>query len=187
MISIRPRASRRGEGLKNQLPTQRNKKVYAVLAMTLLVAKMILFERVNFGQPPFEFVLVSAIIPLALLFGTIGIVGMSVGCTLAHAFNFIGVADVLGAGISVFLGCSLAYRFVQKSRFAGRYFLANLIITAFMTILMGASYAYINNIPFEMGMLAVFGSIWIGVNIVGYLLLLVVGRVLSNYGVIDQW
>lgn len=169
---------------KDGLLTNRKKNVFALSAMTLLVAKMILLERFRFGQPPFEFVIVSAIIPLAILFGVVGVVGMSIGCTIAHSLNFIGFADVFGAGGSVLLGCSLAYTVVKKTSFPGRFFVANLITTASMAIIMGTSWAYIFNLPLEAGIQAVFASIWIGLNIVGYLLQQTLKRLLVHYQVI---
>lgn len=164
---------------------KRRKTVFALSAMTLLVFKMVALERFRIGQPPFQFVVVAAIIPLAILFGIIGIVGMSIGCTIVHSLNYIGLVDVLGAGSSVLLGCGLAYKFVHKTRSSVRFFLGNLIITASMTAIMGAGRAYLFNLSLEAGMLGVFTSVWIGLNIMGYLLQETLRRLLTHYQVID--
>lgn len=164
------------------------RKIIVVLSATaLLMLKMILLEKFSIGQPPFEFVIVAAIIPVAILFGVIGIVGISIGCTIAHSLNFIGLVDVVGVSTSVLLGTSLAYIFIKKTRFPGRFFLANLIITFSMTTIWGISWAYHFNIPVELGMQTIFASVWIGLNIVGYLLQQAIRRVMVHYQVIDPF
>lgn len=164
---------------------RQRKTVFALSAMALLVLKMVVLERFRIGQPPFQFVIVAAIIPLAILFGIIGIVGMSIGCTIAHSLNYIGLVDVLGAGSSVLIGCGLAYKFVRKTKSPIRFFLGNLIITASMTTIMGVGQAYLFNLSVEAGMLSVFTSVWIGLNVIGYLLQETLRQLLTHYQVID--
>lgn len=143
--------------------------VAGVSIITLIVAKMAGLESLHFGSFPLEIKLVAVLLPLAMVFGWYGIAGMTLGCTLAHAVNFNGYLDIFSAGIAAFLGSIISYNIFRKYNTPLGLFAGTLVITAVWTIVFGFYQVFVFQLPFSTGFLATLSSIWIAVNVIGYL------------------
>jgi len=139
------------------------------LLATFVVAKMIGLEGLRIGSAPFEFKLVTALLPFAMVFGIYGIIGISVGCPLAHLASSYNPFNAGAAFLAASSGSVLSYLIFKRYRGPTGLFLGGLVITVAWTLIFGTYYAGEVGLPLTEGLTSTMSSLWIGVNLVGFL------------------
>jgi hypothetical protein len=143
--------------------------VVASLAL-LLAVKMVVFEPVELPFPPYDLVLVAALLPFAMVLGWPGVVALAAGCTAAHVVHGFGVVDAAATGGSVFLGGLAAFRLAARHDAAG--LVAGAWILTFAVSLGTAVGPATLGVPFEAAALAAFLRVWVPIHLLGLPLVL---------------
>jgi len=107
----------------------------AAILAALYGAYVLLFGFISFG--PLQFRLVDALIPLSILFGPAGIVGVTIGCFLGNALGpNLGVVDIVGGPTANFLAATLAWAITRK-QFRGGWILAVSLEVVVVSVIVG--------------------------------------------------
>jgi len=142
--------------------------ITGLLIIAFVVAKMVGLESVTFGAGVFQLRVVASLLPLAMVFRRYGVLGISIGCPLAHLMAtgrlenaFFAFASALGGSVSSYL----VYR---RSGTLMALFAGALVITFFWTTAYGSYFSVASGIPLLDGLADTLSSLWIGVNVVGF-------------------
>ena len=111
----------------------------------------------------------DALLPLSMIFGWPCAAGLGLGCLVANVYGGLGVVDIIGGSVANIIACGLAWKIGGNSRIYRR-FLATLVLTATLTVIVGGYLSVIFNVPLEFGLLGVFVGSVISVNILGFLI-----------------
>lgn len=153
--------------------------LYAVLVVALAPISFL----------PFQVRFADALLPLAILFGWPAALGLSIGAAVGNMtggllggfFPASSIAvDVAGGSLANLLAALVAWKLGARGQKTigklGSWFLVTVSQTLLVSIIVGSYLGAILSLPLEVSIPGVlFGSI-IAINIVGFLLLLVVGR-----------
>lgn len=150
----------------------RIKILLTIVTALFFIAKMILFEPISLGTGTLRFETVAIFIPLALIFGWLGVASLGIACFLAHLVKGLGIIDSTGAGISIFLGSAVAYLFVKKFiDLRLKYFIGVWIQLAIISVGIGITASLVRDVNVYFAIANVFGNIWVGIVVIGYLIL----------------
>ncbi len=149
-------------------------KSMTIIAGTLLtifvVSKMVGFETLSIGLTPFQFRFVTALLPFAMVFRKYGVIGISAGCPLAHLLAFGSLFNAGAAFLSAFIGSFSSYLIFTRYRSIIGLFVGTLVITATWVFIFGTYYSYSVDSPILSGLSVTFLSLWVGVNVIGFVL-----------------
>jgi len=145
---------------------------------------MVGLERVQIGSAPFEFKLVAALLPLAMVFGIYGIIGISLGCPLAHLASSYSAFNAGAALLAATSGSIFSYLVFKRYHGPMGLFLGSLVITMAWTLIFGTYHASEAGLPLSDGLTSTLSSLWIGVNLVGFLVVEGIRR-LAHGGLLD--
>jgi hypothetical protein len=152
----------------------------ASLLVVFIVGKMVGLESIAFGAAPFEFKIVAAMLPLAMVFGRYGIAGIGIGCPLAHLIAFGSVVNAGFAFFAAFGGSLASYLLYKRYRGPLGLVVGSITILAFWTFVFGGYFAYDSNLPLVSGFWQTFSSLWIGINFVGVAVALLIRQAIEH-------
>lgn len=156
------------------LSEQKLSLVGGTLLAVFVVGKMVGLESISLGAPPFEFRLVAVLLPFAMVFRKFGILGIGIGCPLAHLIAFGSIANAGFAFFAAFGGSIFSYGVYKKYSNPFGLFVGSVVILAFWTFIFGAYFSYETNLPLLAGLWQTLSSLWIGVNVVGFVVSLLI-------------
>ncbi len=142
------------------------------IALTAIFAAMyaigvILLAPISFGI--YQVRVADALLPLSIIFGFPAALGLSLGCFIANLYANLSIVDVFGGAIANFVACVLAW-FIGRGGIIRR-FLACLIETLIITVIVGGYLSLIFEVPVEVSLLGVLVGSLIAINILGFMLL----------------
>ncbi len=123
----------------------------------------------------FQVRIVDALLTLAILFGWLTIIGVSLGTIVANFFGGLGVIDVIGGTVANFIAPFLAWKIGSgKRKFSWIYAIICEILI--VTIIVGSYLSYLFNVPLLLGLSGVLIGSIIAIGLLGYLLLTALSR-----------
>jgi len=135
---------------------------------------VLVFGFISFG--PLQFRLVDALIPLSIVLGPAGIVGVTLGCFIGNALGpNLGVIDIIGGPAANLLAATLAYLITRK-QFRGSWILAVSVEIAVIAAIVGTYVVVLTGVPFLVNWLQILASEIVIIGVVGYPLLKAVHR-----------
>ncbi len=127
-------------------------------------------EKVNIGSFPLEIHIVAALLPLAMIFGRVGIVATTIGCACAHLFALAPPIEIVAAASSAFLGSYLAYRLVRNGITYGRMLAGCLLITLVWSVIMSGEWSLVSQWAWTLTFALMLSRLFLAVNLFGFLL-----------------
>jgi hypothetical protein len=165
--------------MRGQLTKNSEGKLFLVASLLLVVfilGKMVGLESVVFGTGVFEFRFVAALLPFAMIFRRYGIVGISVGCPLAHLLATGSLMNAFLAFGAAFGGSVSSYFLYKQREGLATIFLGTIAITVFWTVIFGTYFSFSSQVSLATGFSDTLSSLWMGVNVVGFALAAVLWR-----------
>jgi uncharacterized membrane protein len=164
--STRSATTNPGVGGKRVKIDSRDVASIAVFAALYAVIVVVL-APISFGI--YQVRLADALLPLSMVFGIPGAVGLSLGCLVANVYGGLGLVDIVGGTIANFAACTFAWYVGRKGGFARRV-LGSFAETAILTLIVGGYLSLIFDVPVELGLFGVLIGSVIAVNVLGLLL-----------------
>ncbi len=109
----------------------------------------------------------DAMLPLAMIFGLPGALGLSLGCLVSNVFGGLGIVDIVGGATANLVACTLAWYIGRKGRGAQRY-LGTVAITVVVALIVGGYLSVLLSVPLEISLLGVLVGEMIAVNLIGF-------------------
>ncbi len=109
----------------------------------------------------------DAMLPLAMIFGLPGALGLSLGCLVSNVFGGLGIVDIVGGATANLVACTLAWYIGRKGRGAQR-FLGTVAITVVVALIVGGYLSVLLSVPLEISLLGVLVGEMIAVNLIGF-------------------
>jgi hypothetical protein len=135
---------------------------------------MVGFESLTVGAGLLQFKVVASLLPLAMVFRKFGVAGISIGCPLAHLLATGSVESALFAFASAFGGSVSAYLVYRKYGNLVGLFIGTVLISVVWTTVYGFYFSLASSLPVPAALTATLSSLWIGVNVVGLALTIVI-------------
>ena len=96
------------------------KKLAVVTVFAALYAVGVVFlAPISFGIVQVR--VADAMLPLAMIFGLPGALGLSLGCLVSNVFGGLGIVDIVGGATANLVACTLAWYIGRKGRGAQRF------------------------------------------------------------------
>ena len=142
------------------------KKLAVVTVFAALYAVGVVFlAPISFGIVQVR--VADAMLPLAMIFGLPGALGLSLGCLVSNVFGGLGIVDIIGGASANLVACTLAWYIGRKGRGAQR-FLGTVAITAVVALIVGGYLSWLLQVPLEISLLGVLIGEMIAVNLIGF-------------------
>jgi len=142
------------------------KKLAVVTVFAALYAVGVVFlAPISFGIVQVR--VADAMLPLAMIFGLPGALGLSLGCLVSNVFGGLGIVDIVGGATANLVACSLAWYIGRKGRGAQR-FLGTVAITVAVGLIVGGYLSWLLQVPVEISILGVLIGELIAVNLIGF-------------------
>ncbi len=142
------------------------KKLAVVTVFAALYAVGVVFlAPISFGI--FQVRVADAMLPLSMIFGLPGALGLSLGCLVSNVFGGLGIVDIVGGAAANLVACTLAWYIGRKGRGAQR-FLGTVAITAVVGLIVGGYLSWLLQVPLEISLLGVLIGEMIAVNLIGF-------------------
>ena len=142
------------------------KKLAVVTVFAALYAVGVVFlAPISFGIVQVR--VADAMLPLAMIFGLPGALGLSLGCLVSNVFGGLGIVDIVGGASANLVACTLAWYIGRKGRGAQR-FLGTVAITAVVALIVGGYLSWLLQVPLEISLLGVLIGEMIAVNLIGF-------------------
>ncbi|MFQ5908346.1 MAG: hypothetical protein ACE5JE_05925 [Thermoplasmata archaeon] len=156
--------------------------IAAISFAVVLVSKMILLEPLTLSGFGLSVVVVAALLPLALLLGSPGILIITVACGVAHWVNDGVVADAVIAAVAVGVATFVAYLAVHRNRSPLRWIAAGWILTAlFVAVMTLGTFLVFGHEPVTV-LTTVLARVWIAINLVGIPVAILASHVTRRVG-----
>jgi len=142
------------------------KKLAVVTVFAALYAVGVVFlAPISFGIVQVR--VADAMLPLAMIFGLPGALGLSLGCLVSNVFGGLGIVDIIGGASANLIACSLAWYIGRKGKGAQR-FLGTVAITVVVGLIVGGYLSWLIQVPLEISILGVVVGEVIAVNLIGF-------------------
>jgi uncharacterized membrane protein len=142
------------------------KKLAVVTVFAALYAVGVVFlAPISFGIVQVR--VADAMLPLAMIFGLPGALGLSLGCLVSNVFGGLGIVDIVGGATANLVACTLAWYIGRKGRGAQR-FLGTVAITVVVALIVGGYLSVLLSVPLEISLLGVLVGEMIAVNFIGF-------------------
>jgi uncharacterized membrane protein len=142
------------------------KKLAVVTVFAALYAVGVVFlAPISFGIVQVR--VADAMLPLAMIFGLPGALGLSLGCLVSNVFGGLGIVDIIGGASANLIACSLAWYIGRKGR-GTRRFLGTLAITVVVSLIVGGYLSWLLQVPLEISLLGVLVGEVLAVNLIGF-------------------
>jgi uncharacterized membrane protein len=142
------------------------KKLAVVTVFAALYAVGVVFlAPISFGIVQVR--VADAMLPLAMIFGLPGALGLSLGCLVSNVFGGLGIVDIIGGASANLIACSLAWYIGRKAKVAQR-FLGTVAITVVVGLIVGGYLSWLLQVPLEISVLGVVVGEVIAVNLIGF-------------------
>ncbi len=142
------------------------KKLAVVTVFAALYAVGVVFlAPISFGIVQVR--VADAMLPLAMIFGLPGALGLSLGCLVSNVFGGLGIVDIVGGASANLVACTLAWYIGRKGRSAQR-FLGTVAITVTVGLIVGGYLSWLLQVPLEISLLGVLIGEMIAVNLIGF-------------------
>ena len=142
------------------------KKLAVVTVFASLYAVGVVFlAPISFGIVQVR--VADAMLPLAMIFGLPGALGLSLGCLVSNVFGGLGIVDIIGGASANLIACSLAWYIGRKGKGAQR-FLGTVAITVDVGLIVGGYLSWLIQVPLEISILGVVVGEVIAVNLIGF-------------------
>ena len=142
------------------------KKLAVVTVFAALYAVGVVFlAPISFGIVQVR--VADAMLPLAMIFGLPGALGLSLGCLVSNVFGGLGIVDIVGGASANLVACTLAWYIGRKGRGAQR-FLGTVAITVVVGLIVGGYLSWLLQVPLEISLLGVLIGEMIAVNLIGF-------------------
>ncbi|HYA78326.1 MAG TPA: QueT transporter family protein [Verrucomicrobiae bacterium] len=142
------------------------KKLAVVTVFASLYAVGVVFlAPISFGIVQVR--VADAMLPLAMIFGLPGALGLSLGCLVSNVFGGLGIVDIIGGASANLIACSLAWYIGRKGKGAQR-FLGTVAITVVVGLIVGGYLSWLIQVPLEISILGVVVGEVIAVNLIGF-------------------
>ena len=142
------------------------KKLAVVTVFAALYAVGVVFlAPISFGIVQVR--VADAMLPLAMIFGLPGALGLSLGCLVSNVFGGLGIVDIVGGASANLVACTLAWYIGRKGRGAQR-FLGTVAITVVIALIVGGYLSWLLQVPLEISLLGVLIGEIIAVNLIGF-------------------
>lgn len=116
----------------------------------------------------------DSLIPISALFGWPAIVGVSLGCIVANVYGGLGLIDIVFGSLANLLASLCAYMLRKRP------FVACFSSTIVITVIVGGYLWILFNVPLEFSLIGVFLGSFISMNLLGYVLLKVLSRIVGR-------
>jgi len=157
----------------------------SLLLVLFIIGKMVGLEAISFGAPPFQFRLVASLLPFAMVFRRYGIAGIAVGCPLAHLLATGSMVNSGFAFVAAASGSVSSYYVFRKHRNSIALFVGTLLISLSWSVVFGVYLSTSTHLALLSAFSATLSSLWIGVNIIGFVFAWTVNKVSSLWGVLN--
>ena len=142
------------------------KKLAVVTVFAALYAVGVVFlAPISFGIVQVR--VAEAMLPLAMIFGLPGALGLSLGCLVSNVFGGLGIVDIVGGASANLVACTLAWYIGRKGRGAQR-FLGTVAITVTVGLIVGGYLSWLLQVPLEISLLGVLIGEMIAINLIGF-------------------
>jgi uncharacterized membrane protein len=142
------------------------KKLAVVTVFAALYAVGVVFlAPISFGIVQVR--VADAMLPLAMIFGLPGALGLSLGCLVSNVFGGLGIVDIVGGATANLVACTLAWYIGRRGRGAQR-FLGTVAITVVVGLIVGGYLSWLLQVPLEISLLGVLIGEMIAVNLIGF-------------------
>jgi len=142
------------------------KKLAVVTVFAALYAVGVVFlAPISFGIVQVR--VADAMLPLAMIFGLPGALGLSLGCLVSNVFGGLGIVDIVGGASANLVACTLAWYIGRKGRGAQR-FLGTVAITVVVGLIVGGYLSWLLQVPLEISVIGVVVGEVIAVNLIGF-------------------
>lgn len=142
------------------------KKLAVITVFAALYAVGVVFlAPISFGIVQIR--VADAMLPLAMIFGVPGALGLSLGCLVSNVFGGLGVIDIIGGATANLVACTLAWYIGRKGR-GGQRFLATVAETVVVGLIVGGYLSWLLQVPIEISILGVLIGEVIAVNLIGF-------------------
>lgn len=134
----------------------------------------------------FQVRVADALLPLSMIFGWPGVLGLTIGAFVANFYGGLGPVDMIGGSLANFLATFAAWKIVQRQGRAWRFVGVGLEILV-ITVIVGPYLSYLLAMPFELGVVGVLLGSVVAIGILGSILLFAMSRermlaILRSYG-----
>lgn len=146
-----------------------------------LFLKMVLLEPVVLPLGGMEVILAAALLPLALLLRSSGVVLIAWACGTAHFLHDGAAREALVAALSVGVATAVAYTLVAKDGRTWRWLAAGWTLTAVLALGMATGSTLLLGQAFAPAFAGVLARVWVAVNGVGVPFALLVLRLGRSY------
>ena len=142
------------------------KKLAVVTVFAALYAVGVVFlAPISFGIVQVR--VADAMLPLAMIFGLPGALGLGLGCLVSNVFGGLGIVDIVGGASANLVACTLAWYIGRKGRGAQR-FLGTVAITVVVGLIVGGYLSWLLQVPLEISVIGVVVGEVIAVNLIGF-------------------
>ena len=142
------------------------KKLAVVTVFAALYAVGVVFlAPISFGIVQVR--VADAMLPLTMIFGLPGALGLSLGCLVSNVFGGLGIVDIVGGASANLVACTLAWYIGRKGRGAQR-FMGTVAITVVVGLIVGGYLSWLLQVPLEISLLGVLIGETIAVNLIGF-------------------
>ena len=142
------------------------KKLAVVTVFAALYAVGVVFlAPISFGIVQVR--VADAMLPLAMIFGLPGALGLSLGCLVSNVFGGLGIVDIIGGASANLIACSLAWYIGRKGKSAQR-FLGTVAISVVVGLIVGGYLSWLLQVPLVISLLGVLVGEVIAVNLIGF-------------------
>ena len=121
-------------------------------------------------QLPVQVRVADALLPLAILFGWPGILGVSLGAFIANFFGGLGPVDIVGGSIANFIATYVAWR-IARNRAKPWKLVGVAVEILVVTAIVGSYLSYLIGLPIIVGLTGVFLGSVVAMCILGSILL----------------
>ena len=142
------------------------KKLAVVTVFAALYAVGVIFlAPISFGIVQVR--VADAMLPLSMIFGLPGALGLSLGCLVSNVFGGLGIVDIVGGASANLIACTLAWYIARKGR-SGQRFLATVAETVVVGLIVGGYLSWLLQVPLEISIIGVLVGELIAVNLIGF-------------------
>ena len=142
------------------------KKLAVVTVFAALYAVGVVFlAPISFGIVQVR--VADAMLPLSMIFGLPGALGLSLGCLVSNVFGGLGIVDIVGGAAANLVACTLAWYIGRKGRGTQR-FLGTVAETVAVALIVGGYLSLLLQVPLEISLLGVLIGEMIAVNLIGF-------------------
>jgi len=142
------------------------KKLAVVTVFAALYAVGVVFlAPISFGIVQVR--VADAMLPLSMIFGLPGALGLGLGCLVSNVFGGLGVVDIVGGAVANLVACTLAWYIARKGR-SGQRFLATVAETVVVGLIVGGYLSWLLQVPLEISIIGVLVGELIAVNLIGF-------------------